>query len=124
MIFRPSDFICDRFTDAFRSNYLFVWNHGMDEICFHDPATGRYRFTPLWHRHLNDLRCFQLRPGFFEVFPNLRSVVPCAMTLCWMQMGLAPQCCGDEEKGVEKEERAEEPPFSGPQDKGASNEVL
>ncbi|KAF1815734.1 hypothetical protein P152DRAFT_194990 [Eremomyces bilateralis CBS 781.70] len=105
MIFNRTRFACDRFVSAFCTNYLFLWSHDLRDIYHHDPATGLYAFSSPWHAHVMDLHCFQMRPGFFELFPELRSEMSCSVSQCLVSRELRPHCCGEDGKGGSREQK-------------------
>lgn len=76
LLFSPRQFATNKFMDALRRNFHFVWNYDFNDLYQKNPATGIYHYSDLFTKHIMDMKCYTVHHDFFEKFPRLREDIP------------------------------------------------
>ncbi|KIW12640.1 hypothetical protein PV08_09918 [Exophiala spinifera] len=64
------------FSKAFVENFNFYWPYPARDIFIYDPATDGYDVSPMFLRHVYDLKNWTMKPAFFKQFPEMENDIP------------------------------------------------
>lgn len=64
------------FSKAFVENFNFYWPYPDRDIFIYDPASDGYEISPMFLRHIYDIKNWTMKPDFFKQFPEMQHDIP------------------------------------------------
>ncbi|KIX10411.1 uncharacterized protein Z518_01493 [Rhinocladiella mackenziei CBS 650.93] len=69
-------YINNKFSDAFRHSFKFLWPYDISDLYVRDPVAQLYSTAPEFIQRQSDLRSWTMRKEFFEGLPELFAAIP------------------------------------------------
>ncbi|KAJ9651466.1 hypothetical protein H2198_009260 [Neophaeococcomyces mojaviensis] len=76
LLFFPRKYATNKFMETLRKNVHFIWGHDSSHLYVKNPCTGMYSYSETFLEHSMDIRCYTVKPAFFDHFPELLEDIP------------------------------------------------
>jgi len=76
LLFYPRRYATNIFMETLQQTVQFVWGYNSRELYEREPCSGLYSYSEAFLRQIKDIRCYSMKPAFFDRFPELREDIP------------------------------------------------